>query len=168
MRLFILPISTRRTLLYCERLNVPAGQTTSLMDRAQTRAAKLWSDWEKKPAGSLQQSIVASGNAALRRIALEEWGLKSVPPLSARKQVESAADANDANTKVSAAAPVEVVYPPSVMSADAVPGVLERLSTEREPLHRKRLIWCFVAMPFTAPIGLIPLYVFWGTARLCV
>lgn len=166
MRLFLLPISTRRTLLYCERLTEPLPHQTSLMDKAQNRAAKMWSDWEKKPPGSLQHRIVSSGNAGLRRIAFEEWGLKSVPPLSTRKRVEEAAaqaaeesqDGKESNidVKISESKPVEVVYPSSVIPSDAVEALLTRLGTEREALHRKRLIWCFVGMPITAPFGLIP------------
>ncbi|CAK7239989.1 MAG: hypothetical protein STHCBS139747_001424 [Sporothrix thermara] len=183
MRLFLLPISTRRTLLYCERLAEPPAHQQSLMDKAQNRAAKLWSDWEKKPPGSLQQRIVSSGNAGLRRIAFEEWGLKSVPPLSARRRAEEAAakaataataateaEGNEdkvgqeigksletrATSDMEPSRPVEVFYPASAIPPDAVADVLTRLATEREALHRQRLIWCFVGMPVTAPFGLIP------------
>ncbi|KAL1902220.1 hypothetical protein Sste5346_001196 [Sporothrix stenoceras] len=166
MRLFLIPISTRRTLLYCERLTEPLPHQTSLMDKAQNRAAKMWSDWEKKPAGSIQHRIVSYGNAGLRRIAFEEWGLKSVPPLSARKRVEEAAaqaaeEKKDgekvaADVKVSESKPVEVVYPSSRIPSRSVEALLTRLGTEREALHRKRLIWCFVGMPISAPFGLVP------------
>ncbi|OAA68437.1 hypothetical protein SPI_00632 [Niveomyces insectorum RCEF 264] len=172
MRLFLLPVSTRRTLLYCERLGDLSGQQQTLMDKAQTRAARLWANWEKKPAGSWQQRVVTYGNAGLRRIALEEWGLKSVPSLSSRRRAEAAAAAAAASTAQSqdevgsgplkpngapTASLVEVVYPPSVISSEDAPRVLRRLGTEREALHRQRLIWCFVGMPITAPIAIIPL-----------
>ena len=177
MRLFLLPVSSRRTLLYCERLE-PAGQqaagSASMVDKATAKAAKLWSDWEHKPAGTWQHRIVSSGNAGLRRIAFEEWGLKSVPPLSSRQKAEAAsrAAAEDAKTEnkegtdiVEAAsklklppvvAAVEVVYPSSVIADKDVAGVLHRLSSERDALHRKRLLWCFVGMPISAPFGLVP------------
>ncbi|CAK7208488.1 hypothetical protein SBRCBS47491_000109 [Sporothrix bragantina] len=176
MRLFLLPISTRRTLLYCERLTEPPAHQLSLMDKAQNRAAKLWSDWEKKPPGSLQHRIVSSGNAGLRRIAFEEWGLKSVPPLSTRKRAEEAAATaaieqgkdgkisqeieenleTKATSDMEPSKPVEVFYPASAIPSDVVAGLLTRLATEREALHRQRLIWCFVGMPITAPFGLVP------------
>ncbi|EPE09877.1 protein (fungal and plant) [Ophiostoma piceae UAMH 11346] len=93
MRLFLLPVSSRRTLLYCERLE-QAGQqakaSMSVIDKATVKAAKLWSEWEHKPAGTWQHRIVSSGNAGLRRIAFEEWGLKSVPPLSSRQKAKAA------------------------------------------------------------------------------
>ncbi|KIH93056.1 hypothetical protein SPBR_02990 [Sporothrix brasiliensis 5110] len=176
MRLFLLPISTRRTLLYCERLTEPLPHQMSLMDKVQNRAAKMWSGWEKKPPGSLMHRIVSSGNAGLRRIAFEEWGLKSVPPLSARKRMEEAAaraieedkenkkntDADGVGTKDTKTAvakgfdskSVDVVYPSSVIPSTSVEALLTRLGTEREDLHRKRLIWCFVGMPITAPFVL--------------
>ncbi|CAK7275224.1 hypothetical protein SEPCBS57363_006571 [Sporothrix epigloea] len=180
MRLFLLPISTRRTLLYCERLMEPSGHQLSLVDKAQNRAAKMWSDWEKKPPGSLQHRIVSSGNTGLRRIAFEEWGLKSVPPLSARRRAEEAAKTTTTETAkgspeedtvgkeneksletrtksdMDPSKPVEVFYPASTISPDTVADVLTRLATEREALHRKRLIWCIVGMPITAPFGLVP------------
>ncbi|CAK7198709.1 hypothetical protein SEUCBS139899_001373 [Sporothrix eucalyptigena] len=170
MRLFLLPISTRRTLLYCERMTEPLPHQMSLMDKAQNRAAKTWSDWEKKPSGSILHRIVSSGNAGLRRIAFEEWGLKSVPPLSTRRRAEEAAAAaassgieeskDSKESKYPAdmepSKPVEVLYPASAIAPDAVAGVLTRLATEREALHRQRLIWCFVGMPITAPFGLVP------------
>ncbi|CAK7269290.1 hypothetical protein SEPCBS119000_003493 [Sporothrix epigloea] len=183
MRLFLLPISTRRTLLYCERLGETPAQQLSLVEKAQHRAAKMWSDWEKKPPGSLQHRIVSSGNAGLRRIAFEEWGLKSVPPLSTRRRAEEAANTATTNTDkgnaedavgskieegleksletqaksdMDPSKPVEVYYPAATIPPNAVAGVLTRLATEREALHRKRLIWCFVGMPITAPFGLVP------------
>ncbi|KAL2022576.1 hypothetical protein VTK56DRAFT_4920 [Thermocarpiscus australiensis] len=146
MRLYLLPISTRRTLLYCQRLNAPTGEKPTWSDWIQSKASRTWSDWEKKDRG-WQKSVVSYGNYALRRIPYEEWGLKSVPPLSQRRrQVEL-----KGNEKV------EVVYPQSLLPTDRVPKVLHTLATEREALHKRRLIWCLIGMPLSAPIALIPL-----------
>lgn len=51
---------------------------------------------------------------------------------------------------------VEVVFPQSLIPKDRVSDVLRRLATEREALHRKRLIYCIVGMPISAPVALIP------------
>jgi hypothetical protein len=145
MRLYLLPISTRRTLLYCQRLNTPATTTNQTwMDKIQTKAAKTWADWEKKDKG-WQKQVVSYGNYAFRRIPYEEWGLKSVPPLRRDTELEGSEKA-------------EVVYPQSLITGDRVPQILKRLATEREGLHKRRLIWCFIGMPISAPIALIPLY----------
>lgn len=146
MRLLLLPISTRRTLLYCQRLNVTTTEKQTLLDKAQDRAARLWAGWEKKERG-WQRKVVDYGNYAFRRIPYEEWGLKSVPPLSKRRREEEMEGKSE----------VDVVYPKALISMDRVPRVLETLGTEREALHRSRLIWCFVGMPITAPVALIPL-----------
>ncbi|KAL2255482.1 hypothetical protein VTK26DRAFT_3265 [Humicola hyalothermophila] len=145
MRLYLLPISTRRTLLYCQKLNAPAAEQQTWSDWLQAKAARTWSGWEQKESG-WQKSVATYGNRALRRIPYQEWGLKSVPPLSQRRrQVELKGNGM-----------VEVVYPKSLLAMDSVPKLLHTLSTEREALHKSRLFWCFVGMPITAPIALIP------------
>lgn len=145
MRLYLLPISTRRTLLYCQRLEPSAADKQTIADKIQGRAARLWANWEQKEKG-WQKKVVEYGNYALRRIPYEEWGLKSVPPLSTRRKQEEM----DGQTKV------EVVYPKSLIRMDKIPGILQRLGTERESLHKKRMLYCFVGMPISAPIALIP------------
>lgn len=151
MRIFLLPISTRRTLLYAHRLNsATASQQAkqSLLERIQSKAAKTWAGWEQKESG-WQKTVVGYGNEALKRIPYEEWALKSVPPLSTkRKDDELRGDDK-----------VEVIYPRKLVSADKVTEVLHALGTEREALHRRRLIWCLVGMPISAPFALVPMYV---------
>lgn len=146
MRLYLLPVSTRRTLLYCQRFNVSnKSEKQTWSDWLQARAAKTWADWEKKDKG-WQKSVVSYGNYALRRIPYEEWGLKSVPPLSERRKIQ----------ELNGTDKVEVVFPKSLIPMDRVPGVLKTLATEREGLHRRKLMWCLIGMPISAPIALLP------------
>ncbi|KAK4226196.1 mitochondrial K+-H+ exchange-related-domain-containing protein [Podospora fimiseda] len=145
MRLFLLPISTRRTLLYCQKIDVPATQKRSIPDWIQDKAARTWAEWEKG-GYKWQKTVVYYGNRALRRIPYEEWGLKSIPPLSQRMmQVELKGDEK-----------VDVVYPQSLIPQGKIPKILETLATEREALHRKRLLGCFIGMPLTIPVGILP------------
>lgn len=150
MRVFLLPISTRRTLLYAHRLNAPAAQQQNQgwLDKVQTKAAQTWADWEKKNSG-WQSTIVKYGNQALRKIPYEEWSLKSVPPLSTKR----------ADDELKGTDKVEVIYPKSLMAKSNINDVMQRLSTEREGLHRKRLIWCLIGMPISAPFAAVPMYV---------
>jgi hypothetical protein len=145
MRLFLLPISTRRTLIYCQRLNVTVSEQQTLIDKATGRAAKLWASWEKKDSG-WQKKVVELGNKALKRIPYEEWGLKSIPPLSARRRED----------ELSGKEEVQVYFPPLLIPEKNVIEVLRILGTEREALHKSRLIYSFIGMPITAPIALIP------------
>ncbi|KUI62961.1 hypothetical protein VP1G_10078 [Cytospora mali] len=146
MRIFLLPISTRRTLLYGYRLNAAAPKANETwLEKVQSKAAKTWAGWEQKDSG-WQRTIVNYGNHALKRIPYEEWGLKSIPPLSTkRKDDELRGDDK-----------VEVIYPQSVMPGNKVTEILHTLSTEREGLHRRRLLWCFIGMPISAPFALVP------------
>lgn len=152
MRLFLLPITRSRTLLYCQRLDAlhqAAGEKQGIVDRVTARAARTWADWERRESG-WQRTVVRYGNAAFRRIPYQEWGLKSVPPLSAKRRRQELAAAEGERNRV------ELVFPESVIPKSEAEGVLQRLGSERDALHRQRLIWCIVGMPITAPIAIIP------------
>jgi hypothetical protein len=146
MRLFLLPISTRRTLIYCQRLNTVTAEQQTYLETATKKAANLWAGWEKKESG-WQKKVVEYGNKALKRIPYEEWGLKSIPPLSARRKDE----------EISGKETVEVHFPPALIPQDRVLEVLKILGTEREALHRSRLIYSCIGMPITIPFALVPM-----------
>lgn len=146
MRLVLLPISTRRTLLYCIRTNTASPRRPNLADRVSAKVAGVWAAWERREAG-WQRRVVDYGNHALRRIPYQEWGLKSVPPLSARRRGDELARRE----------PVELAFPGAVIGEGQAEGILRKLGTEREAHHRMRLIWCFVGMPITAPVALVPM-----------
>lgn len=156
MRLFLLPISTRRTLIYCERRFAASGQQPpTVLDKVTNKANQTWTDWEKTPPGSpwykggWKKAVTVQGNRVLRQIPYQEWGLKTIPSLSStRKQAEL--DGRDT---------VEVTFPGLFLSQDRVSGILKKLATERQSLHRKRLWWSIIGMPVTAPFALIPMYV---------
>ncbi|KAL2754601.1 hypothetical protein ACRALDRAFT_2043544 [Sodiomyces alcalophilus JCM 7366] len=143
MRLFLLPLTTSRTLLYCQRVHVTTAKL-SLADKVTNRTARLWADWESREKG-WQRTVVNYGNHLLRRIPYQEWGLKSVPPLSARRRYEELQGER-----------VDVVFPGSIIPRGSVETVLAKLATERAAFHKNRLVWCFVGMPITIPFILVP------------
>lgn len=147
MRLLLLPISTRRTLLYCQKLNVATTTEASYLDKATVKAAQLWAGWEKKESG-WQKQVVVYGNKALKRIPFEEWGLKSVPPLSSRKQEEELTKGPKS---------VEVEFPKDIIPEGKVLELLGKLGTERQAYHKRTMMYCFVGMPISAPFALIPM-----------
>lgn len=146
MRLYLLPISTRRTLLYCQKIHVLPKDKQTLVEKTTVKASKLWADWEKKD-GGWQKKVVEYGNHALRRIPYEEWGLKSVPPLSTRRREEEILG-KDKNV---------LLFPKTVIPETKAFNVLKTLGSEREALHKSRLMWCFVGMPISAPFALVPM-----------
>ncbi|KAI1503097.1 mitochondrial K+-H+ exchange-related-domain-containing protein [Biscogniauxia marginata] len=146
MRLFLLPISTRRTLIYCQKIKSLPTHKQTWVDKATVRAAQLWAGWEQKESG-WQKKVVEYGNSALRRIPYEEWGLKSVPPLSTKRRQEEILG-KDKNV---------LIFPETVIPLTKATDVLRTLATEREALHRSRLLWCFVGMPISAPFALVPI-----------
>lgn len=147
MRLFLLPISTRRTLIYCERVQqqLAPGQKPPLSERIITRASETWAKWERAEKG-WQKRLTVEGNRFLRRIPYEEWGLKSIPPVN-KKRLD---DAENGKLKL------ECLYPGAFLKRSKVSETLKTLATERQALHRKRMWNCIIGMPLTAPFALIP------------
>lgn len=149
MRLFLLPISTRRTLIYCQRTARDGLHTRpSLVDRATTKANEIWADFEKSDT-TWKRKVTQYGNVILRRIPFEEWGLKTIPALSARRH----------QAELSGKEKVEVLFPGLFLRPSRVDAQLKKLATERQDLHRKRMWWSIIAFPFTLPMALLPMYV---------
>ena len=162
MRLFLLPLTPTRTLLYAHRLpplpsissstlpsttdtsNTTTTPSPSLLDQATTRAAVLWTSWESSPTG-WKNFITHHGNRALQRISYEEWGLKSVPPLPSTPNHNHQPH------------PVSVLFPSRILDRGRIPAILRQLATSRQSIHRQRMYICLLTAPLTAPIALLPI-----------
>jgi hypothetical protein len=151
MRLFLLPISTRRSLLYCEKLHEKPVTQRNILDKITIKANETWAAWEKdeKAIGNWKRKVTFYGNTALKRIPYEEWGLKTIPALTSKrkKAIEEGREK------------YQVLFPGRYLHEDKVPEILKKLALERQALHKRNLIWSVVGMPFTAPFMLIPVYV---------
>lgn len=148
MRLFLLPISTRRSLIYCQKITRKATADLSYVERASKKAADTWASWEGAEKG-WKKKITLYGNQGLQRIPYEEWGLKSFPPLNQAAQADDMAMMAEGRK-------FEVHYPRNVIKHEEVPLILARLAKERKQLHWTRFMGCLIGMPFTAPFALIP------------
>jgi hypothetical protein len=148
MRLFLLPISTRRSLIYCERVHEKAPKDRSIIDKVTIKANETWSAWEKddKAVGNWKKKVTFYGNHALKRIPYEEWGLKTLPSLTAQRK-QSILEGKEK---------YEVLFPGRYMKQEKLPGVLQALAKERQLMHQSKLMWSIIIMPFTAPFMLIP------------
>ncbi|KAF2127817.1 hypothetical protein P153DRAFT_56436 [Dothidotthia symphoricarpi CBS 119687] len=151
MRLFLLPISRQRSLLYCEKLHEKAPAERSYLDKLTIKADSTWSAWEKDTASTWnwKQKTTHYGNQLLKRIPYEEWGLKTMPALSAARK-QAILDGNGKER-------LEVVFPGAYIEEGRVRGLLEKLARERQGMHRSKLMWSVIIMPFTAPFMLVPI-----------
>jgi len=145
MRIFLIPISTRRALIYCQRIEKKPVADLSYVEKAAKKGAETWAKWEAAK-GGWQKKLTEYGNRALQRIPYEEWGLKSFPPASSQIQAEELI----ANKKF------PVYYPGNIMKHEDVPKVMARLAKERKQLHWNRFTWSLIGIPFSLPFGLIP------------
>ncbi|QDS70988.1 hypothetical protein FKW77_007568 [Venturia effusa] len=157
MRLFLLPISTRRTLIYCDKntiqnaaANLAPGQKPPILDRITTKAADTWAGFEKAESGWKKQ-LTNYGNMVLRRIPYEEWGLKSIPALSEKRKKELEKIVAQGGRDE-----VEVLFPGTYLKEGNVLETLKKLATERQALHKSKMFWSFGIAPLTAPFMLVP------------
>jgi hypothetical protein len=150
MRLFLVPISTRRAFVYCRPSQT--ALKTGYLDRITNKAAETWSNFEAAETG-WKKKLVTYGQVVLQRIPYEEWGLKSIPPLNAQRQIEE--ESLEAKQK-----PVDVMFPGNAIKQDSVLSVLRTLGTERQDLHRRKMWWCLGIAPLTAPVAILPVYAY--------
>lgn len=103
----------------------------------------LWEKYEK----GWQKKVTVYGNKLFQRLSYEEWGLKSVPSLSAKRRAEEL----EGKTKST------VEYPGTVLKPEEVSDILRRYgSNEKQSYHRKWLWATIIGMPITIPVALIP------------
>jgi hypothetical protein len=148
MRLFLIPISTRRALIYARPLRKDIPKELSLLDRATSKAAQTWASWEEAEKG-WKKHLVTWGNRVQQRIPFEEWGLKSIPALAAQQRL----DKDHGKKKI------EVLFPGNSVRLEKISTILHAIATERQEFHRKKMWWSFGFAPVTAPLALIPVYV---------
>ncbi|KAE8167193.1 mitochondrial K+-H+ exchange-related-domain-containing protein [Aspergillus tamarii] len=146
MRLFVIPISTRRALIYARPLRRDHAKELSILDRVTNKAAETWAKWEEAEKG-WQKHLVVWGNKVQQRIPYEEWGLKSIPSLNAQRRLDESYGSKK----------IDVLFPGNAVKTEKLKSILHKIATDRQDLHRKRMWWSLIASPFTAPIGLIPL-----------
>lgn len=145
MRLFLIPISTRRVLIYARPLRRDASKELSLLDRTTSKAAETWAKWEEAESG-WKKHLVTWGNRVQQRIPFEEWGLKSIPSLKSQQRV----DENYGSKQI------DVLYPGNSVRLENVPSILRKIATERQEFHKRKMWWSFGIAPLTAPFALVP------------
>ena len=145
MRIFLLPLTTRQALIYCQKITQKPAAQLSIVDRVTKRAADTWAKWEAAEKG-WQKSLVKYGNRAFQRIPYQEWGLKSFPPSNPTIQAEA----------ITAEKKYDVLYRGNIIKKDDVPKIMSRLARERKTLHWNRFVGSMMGLPFTIPFALVP------------
>ncbi|PYH98572.1 hypothetical protein BO71DRAFT_395167 [Aspergillus ellipticus CBS 707.79] len=146
MRLLVIPISTRQVLIYARPLGRDLSKERSLTDKVTQKAAETWAKWEEADKG-WKKHLVSWGNRVQQRIPYQEWGLKSIPSLNSQRRLDPSYGTKQ----------VDVLFPGNAIRSERLRTMLRAIATERQDLHRKRMMWSFLAAPLTAPIGLIPI-----------
>jgi len=146
MRIFLLPLTTRQALVYCQRITPKPASQRNILDKVNQKATDTWAKWERAEKGCQKQEVT-DGNRALQRIPYQEWALKSFPPTNPNLQAEHITEEKK----------FEVVYPGNIMQEEDVPKVLGRLARERKQLHYKRFMGSLIGLPFTIPFALVPM-----------
>lgn len=150
MRLFLLPISTRSSLIYCQRVNNQLSSKTTFADKITTRVSGVWLKWEKAEKG-WQKKVTSYGNRLFQTIPHEEWGLKSIPPISKRRSEEELLGKEH----------VDLVFPASVINEREVTEALRRYAGDERQAFHTRWMWGAIAgMPIAAPVALLPVSAF--------
>lgn len=146
MRLFLLPISTRQSLIYCQRLNLHLSEKTTFLDKVATRGANTWLNWEKKESG-WQKKVTSYGNKLFQRLPYAEWGLKSIPPLSARRKQD----------EIDGKEEVRVEYPAGFINSQEVLDALQKLGSKKKQRFHTKWFWgSIIGMPISLPVALLP------------
>jgi hypothetical protein len=168
MRVFLLPISSRRAFVYCDKKfvspvsvllkststqaapNAPPKPWYLDIDQVTNKAATTWTEWEQAKNSTLdwKRRTTTIGNALLRRIPYEEWSLKSFPSLTdkIREKYKSSTDLE----------PIQVLFPPDIFNESRLMPALKKLATEKQARHRSLMIGSAVGAPLTLPFAAIP------------
>lgn len=149
MRLFILPISTKHNLIYCERIrqHLPTNEKATYIDKLSRKAATTWLTWEQHNKG-WQKVVTTYGNKLFQNLPHEEWGLKSIPPLRVRRN----------SYKVNGKDATRLEFPSSLIKEDAVMESLRYFGGKAKYAYHTKFMWgSIIGMPISAPFAVIPM-----------
>lgn len=166
MRLIIVPLTVRQSLLYCQKAGgLPlATKRPRLDDRLAVRANKLWSEWQSSEV-KWKKGLVAWTNRVLERISYDEWSLKSIPAQSSFKRhevekqvIEDRKDSqgNEILVEGVSVQVIPVTYVPAIQSIAQVKSKMDYL-VNRSNTHDKKYFWLsLLGSPLTLPVALLP------------
>lgn len=171
MRLLVVPLSVRTSMVYCQTAALPrARQTPRLDERLVERANKTWNKFAESDK-QWQRKIVDWGNLAMERISYNEWGLKTIPErgkyLRRIKPAEDAAEAEAEHISVAEfekredlkstdLEQVRVDFPGSVLSSLEAESRLRTLANHGIAHHTKYFWLSTIGAPLTLPVALLP------------
>lgn len=163
MRIFYLPVTAQRRLIFCQKSDAPLVRAKPrLDDRLATRLARVWDRFEQSDR-RWKQVVTTWVDKLLDTVPFEENGLRSVPPRHTRKrQLKDKSHISEKEAirsgQVRDLEPVPLVFPATagLTFAEAQTNVgtaaLQGLKT-----HRRQMLWCLAGLPLTLPLSINPL-----------
>lgn len=160
MRIFYLPISGTRQLIYCQKLDTPLVHAKpQLDDRLAVRLSHAFDRFAQSPT-KWKRTVTYWVDKLLDTVPFEEAGLKTVPPRHNRmRQLADGTHISEREAirtgKVRELMPVPLIYP-SRLDFGAVQETIRADALTALKTHRKQMVWCVAGLPLTLPLALNP------------
>ncbi|KAI9320078.1 mitochondrial K+-H+ exchange-related-domain-containing protein [Dichotomocladium elegans] len=138
MRVFAVPILRNRWAYYCHSNIASASRLTQVVDWS----SKKWDQLGAAEPDTWKRKLYDRGNYFMNQLDYQEWFLKNVPTKE--------------DTKEDPLEKVHVFYAP-MLDGTAVKADLEELLNQREPYHKKYMLYSAYWVPVACTFVIVPL-----------
>lgn len=165
MKLIFLPLTVRRSLIFCEKQTTPLVRSKPKLDeRIASKAGKIWSNFEASDK-KWKLKIVKWTGKLLDTVPFEENGLRTVPPRNTYMRKLKTSDSHISERQAIQEdvthhlEPFELLYPHSAAGFTSFESASNKLKTviaRAKQTHIRQALLCFVGLPLTLPFAINP------------